>query len=243
MITTSKYVRLICVGLSGLASSTGCFRSEATLEDLDRSLTVAVAPALNHSGSKDFDPIRMADIMVSELTFIPGVRVIPLNRTLAQLEAGGRTRIESPAHALQIMDRLGADGIVVFAITEYEPYNPPSLGISAQLFGYGPGPRGGFDPVASSRQSAPFEAGTYPQLPRAEYQRVFLGSNHKVVAEVKRFARVRDANGSAHGWRKFLASQEHYWRFCLHKTASDLIKQEVAHVEALRKRKKEETER
>jgi hypothetical protein len=201
-------------------------------------MAIAVAPALNHSGSQDFDPLRLADLMASELAQWPGVRVIPLNRVLAQLAAENKERIESPEHALQVMERVGADGIVVFAVTEYDPYLPPVMGLTAQLYGIGPewaggfDPTRGFDPVAASRQASPFEAGAYLELPRAEYHRVFNSSDEAVQREIRRFALRRNAEDSPYGWRKFLASQENFWRFCCAVTTRELIRQEVTQVVA-----------
>ncbi len=223
----------------GVLVLSGCAPKQLTLEDLDRPMSIAVSPALNHSGSQDFDPLRLADLMASELAQLPGVSVIPLNRVLAQLASEGEERIESPAHALRVMERIGADGIIVFAVTEYDAYYPPVVGLTAQLYSTGLASGGGFDPVATSRQAASFEGGAYSQSPRAEYQRVFNGSDDAVKEEIKRFARDRDAEGSPYGWRKFLASQENYWRFCCATTTRELISQEVTHVVALRDRKDE----
>ncbi len=93
--------------------------------------------------------------------------------------------------------------------------------------------------MATSRRSSPFEAGAYPQLPRAEYQRVFNGADETVKREIRRFSRDRSADGNPYGWRKFLASQEHFWRFCCAKTTEELIRQEVTQVVALRERQNE----
>ena len=228
------------IGALGLLIvGSGCVRHKLTLADVDHRMAIAVAPALNHSGSQDFDPLRLADLMASELAQWPGVRVIPLNRVLAQLAAENKERIESPAHALKIMERVGADGIVVFAVTEYDPYHPPVMGLTAQLYGIGPEQAGGFDPVAASRQASPFEAGAYRELPRAEYHRVFNSSDEAVQREIRRFALRRDAEDSPYGWRKFLASQENFWRFCCAVTTRELIRQEVTQVVALRERQNE----
>lgn len=237
MIRETRYFWIGALGLLSLTS--GCVRHELTLADVDHRMAIAVTPALNHSGSQEFDPLRLADLMASELAQWPGVRVIPLNRVLAQLAAQDKERIESPAHALQVMERVGADGIVVFAVTEYDPYQPPVMGLTAQLYGHGPERAGGFDPVAASRQPSPFEAGAYSDLPRAEYHRVFNGSEEAVQREIRRFALRRDAEGSPYGWRKFLASQESYWRFCCSVTTRELIRQEVTQVVALRERNNE----
>lgn len=237
MIRKTGYFWVSALGL--LIVGSGCVRHKLTLADVDHRMAIAVAPALNHSGSQDFDPLRLADLMASELAQWPGVRVIPLNRVLAQLAAEGKERIESPAHALKVMERVGADGIVVFAVTEYDPYLPPVMGLTAQLYGIGPEQASGFDPVAASRQASPFEAGAYLELPRAEYHRVFNSSDEAVQREIRRFALRRNAEDSPYGWRKFVASQENFWRFCCAVTTRELIRQEVTQVVALRERQNE----
>ena len=231
-------IAVLCV-----CTLTGCMHQpELTLLDVQAPLTLAVAPALNHSGSEDFDPVRVADLMASELTHFPGVKVIPVSRTLAQLASEGKARVESPAHALQVLDRLGADGMVVFAVTEYDPYWPPVVGISAQIFGHGPLGGTAFDPVSSSRQSSPVES-RVGKLPRAECQRIFNGREKQVEYEIRDFARERDAEDSPHGWRKFLATQEDFLRFCCHSVLGELIRQEVTHVVAQVERRNEGAQR
>ncbi len=94
--------------------------------------TIAVAPALNLSGSGDFDPSRFADLMASELSHADGISVIPVSRVLAFLPGAGAATVETPGQALELVKRLGADAILVFAVVEYDPYDPPSIGITAQ---------------------------------------------------------------------------------------------------------------
>jgi hypothetical protein len=57
----------------------------------------------------------------------------------------------------------------------------------------------------------------------AEYQRVFDASQDAVAAEVKDFARLRRADRSPYAWRKYLASQQHYLRFCCNSMAHGLM--------------------
>ncbi|MCH8146794.1 MAG: hypothetical protein IH987_02235 [Planctomycetes bacterium] len=136
-------------------------------------MTVAVAPALNLSGAADFDPDRFADLMASELSYVEGVTVVPVSRVLAMLTAQGHVTVTSPEHAWELVKQLGSDAILVFAVTEYDPYDPPSIGISAQLYGRRPGTGGGsVDPVALSRQASLASsarkslAAVYPTSPR-----------------------------------------------------------------------------
>ncbi len=190
--------------------------------------TIAVAPAMNLSGSLDFDPNRFADLMASELSYAEGIKVIPVSRVLTVLGAQGQTRVESPAHALELIKLLGADAILIFAVTEYDPYDPPTIGISAQLFGARSQMRfGGLDPIALSRQaglvsSGPTKRGRIRGL-LAQGQKVFNASHGYIVDDIKRFAAFRGADDSPYGWRRFVVNQQDYIRYCCHATIRSLL--------------------
>ncbi len=189
-------------------------------------MTIAVAPALNLSGSADFDPDRFADLMASELSYADGISVIPVSRVLGALAVHGLDGVQSPSHALELTGWLGADAILVFAVTEYDAYDPPSIGISAQL--YGAWARTGnraLDPTALARQPGPaFEEGPASRGGLlAQSQRVYDASHESVAADVRRFAQYRAGDGSAYGWRKYLVSQQHYIRYCCHATIRALL--------------------
>jgi len=220
-----------CVGWVLLLMTTGCHRPKGVeaVTVANRWLgpaTIAVAPAINLSGSTDFDPDRFADLMASELSFAEGVSVVPVSRVLAALAADGVDRVESPAHAWALAQALGADAIIVFAVTEYDPYDPPSIGITAQLYGQEPVAGGlALDPVALSRQPR-FEG---PERARgrdhllAQTQRVFNAAHDSVVEDVKRFATIQDGADSPFGWRRYVVSQRDYMRFCCHATVRALL--------------------
>jgi len=218
------------VGLGGIE---GCTQPEPAAKPVWRDasfapLTVAVAPALNFSGSTDFDPQRVADLMASELGHVEGTAVIPVSRVLAVLARQGRSEVESPEHALEVCRQLGADAILVFAVTEYDPYNPPIIGITAQLYGpvldrgaaMSPYPgSGGASPSTMPAASQPSE----PIRPLVSVQRVFNAAHDDVVQQVRRFAQDRRADGGPYGWRLYLVSQEHYLRFCCAAVLEELV--------------------
>ena len=189
-------------------------------------MTIAVAPALNLSGSADFDRNRFADLMASELGYAEGISVIPVSRVLGVLATQGLEDVESPRHALELVRLLGADAILVFAVTEYDPYDPPSIGIAAQLYGTRPGSCGGtLDPVALSRQARFTEASVSAPAQRllGQSERVFDGSHESVAEDIREFARRRSADDSPYGWRKYVVSQQHYIRYCCHATIRALL--------------------
>lgn len=189
-------------------------------------LTIAVGPAMNLSGSTDFDPVTVGDIMASELTRVHGIRVVGVNRVLAMMAELGLRRLRSPEDARELIDRLGVDGILVFAITEYDPYSPPVVGIAAQLYltddanGLAP-----FDPLSTSRSAVALaESAGQPSVgPAAEVQQVFDGADNHTAEELRSFAEARRADRSPYAWRKYLVSQHHFLRFCCSSVAQDLV--------------------
>ncbi len=215
---------------AGVAASIGC-RSQPSgpgwIENPTFGpMSIAVAPAVNLSGSTAFDPDRFADLMASELTYVEGVEVIPVSRVLAVLQAQRADGVQSVSHAWDIREALAADAILVFAVTEYDPYDPPSIGLDAQLYGT---PRSGWrrlDPVAQSRQAALAvdPPGRRPGDPLARVQRTFDGGHEDVVAAARRFASSRSGDDNPYGWRRVLVSQQEFIRFCCHETLDALIR-------------------
>ncbi len=196
-------------------------------------MTIAVAPALNLSGSRDFDANRFADLMASELGHADGISVIPVSRTLSVLASQGVGTVESPTRALELATLLGADAILVFSVSEYDPYEPPCIGIAAQLFGTRPGSGGGtLDPVALSRQARLATSQGSPSRQRvlAQTQRVFDASHRSIIAELREFAERRGADESPYGWRKYVVSQQEFIRFCCHATIRALLEVQSEHV-------------
>ena len=108
---------------------------------------------------------------------------------------------------------------------EYEPYDPPRVGITAQLYGVWPGPRGcPVDAVALSRQATLAASGdTTPPGLLAQAQRVYDGAHGAVVKRVKAFAEQRGAGDSAYGWRKYLVSQQCFIEYCCYATLRALL--------------------
>ena len=197
-------------------------------------MTIAVAPAMNLSGSSDFDATRFADLMASELGHADGVTVIPVSRLLGVLATQGVSGVQSATHAMELVSLVGADAILVFAVTEYDPYEPPSIGISAQLYGVRPGPGGGrLDPVSLSRQTtlATMRSGPPARGLLVEVQRVFDASHDSVVAEIRAFASSRGGGASPYGWRKYVVSQQAFIRFCCNATISALLHEQRERVD------------
>ena len=201
---------------------TGCSHqhaSETETREIEN-IVVVVAPVLNLSNSIEWDPDHVTDIVASEFQSFPNIAVVPVNRTLAVLALRGKRIVESPEDALELARELGADATIVAAITEYDPYDPPRVGVVMQW--YGVTKRAGgrpFDAQAASRQTTEFApTGADAQLassPLIQFQRIYDATDKKVIGEVRRYARQRSEHGSPYGWRVHIKSQELFVRYCM----------------------------
>jgi hypothetical protein len=183
-----------------------------------RPQVVVVAPVLNLSDSTDWDPLKATDILASELQAFPDVAVIPVNRTLAALELMGKSAVETPEDALALAREFRADGTVVAAITEYNPYEPPIVGVIMQWYAAPRAEaRSGLDPVSASRQAGEvMPAGGTEDAGRLvqQVQRVYNAADETVLADIRAFAKRRSAHGSPYAWRIYVKSQNLFVRYC-----------------------------
>lgn len=180
---------------------------------------VVVAPVLNLSNSSDWDPLRATDILASELQALPDVVVIPVNRTLAALALMGREAVESPEDALELAAEFNADATIVAGLTEYNPYEPPVVGVVMQW--YAPLRQrawSSFDPVTASRQAADIapaaSAEHDPTTPVVQVQRVYNAADDAVQRELRAYAAHRRGHDSPYAWQIHLKAQELYLRYC-----------------------------
>lgn len=230
LFTTEKYPLLAaCRSAALLCVLVGCAHNEKHFTDraIVSPRTLAVAPVLNFSGEMSLDPVKAADLLASELSYVDGVTVLPVSRVLAVLASQGKTQIESPAHALQIADAVGADGILVAGVTEYDPYTPV-VGIVLQIYTPSPAAISEFDAVAASRMSKPFSVTRMsdPRTPTSQVQAVYDGAHDNIRNAVKKFAEPRTTEESVVGWREYLKVQTLYLRFCWHEALTRLMNQE-----------------
>jgi hypothetical protein len=99
-----------------------------------RTLVWAVAPTLNISGQSHVDPLLQSDLVYSELQQVHGLTVIPVDRVVEVYASVHIDKVESEAQAAKICDLLGCDGLIVPTVSMYDPYDPPKMGASLQLF-------------------------------------------------------------------------------------------------------------
>jgi len=198
----SRWRRRVCLLAMLAAAISGCHQPSNDAVRCPRPAhVVAIAPVLNLSGSQDFDPLKVTDLIASEFLSFKDVTVIPVNLALAELQRRGKYAVETPDDALALAHALGADATIVVAIHEYSPYTPPVVGLTMQWYA------GQTDGDSGATAGA-------ARRPRWQVQRVFNASDEDVQKEVREYADDRDGDGSPYGWRKYTRSQELYLRYC-----------------------------
>lgn len=218
----------ILIGFAGALGGCAAPKEDVTIaQPFTRPMTVAVAPILNFSGSFDLDPVRAADLLASELSYVEGVTVLPVNRVVAVLAGQGKTQVESPAHALAVAEAVGADAVLVAGITEYDAYTP-AVGLVLQMYAPRYNEPPDFDPVSASRLSQPFAVSRMadPLIPTSQVQAVYDAAHAGVRSAVRQYALPRTSPESRLGWRQYLKVQTLYLRFCWHRAITSLMNQE-----------------
>jgi hypothetical protein len=191
----------------------------------------AVVPLNNDSGTTLLDPTGVSDAVVRACSQIRGVRCLPLNRVIAEMRGLGLASLSSPDEARALADRLGVDGLIVGSITDFDPYNPPRLGLALVLDANTPAAagedlslealRGSTGEAGGSRSTARFEA-----VPAASISVTLDGRNHATLMELRSYAQGRHDPAHANGWEHYLASMPLYTEFAAHAAVARLLDQE-----------------
>ena len=196
--------------------------------------TLAIAPAVNLSGVRDFDPLTISDRLFEEMHQVAGLQVLPLNKTLIAMTKLGIRSIDTPEAAQAVAREMAADGLIIPAVTAYDPYNPPTLGMSLQLYTTrnmvarpsaearridGTIIANGEDPAAADARQ-----------PVSAVSAVFDAHNQTVLRELRDYAAGRTEYDSALREQKFLLDMEQYSRFVCHAMARRLLEVERTRV-------------
>lgn len=193
----------------------------------------AVVPLRNESATSLVDVFAVSDAVVSAAQEIRGVRCLPLNRTIDAMRAKEIESLETPEDARALAAAMGVDGVIVGSITAYDPYDPPTLGLSLALYARdGHLSRLGDASLDTRRLTYQptewtyFPGSGFENAPASVVSEHLDANNHQVLMDVKAYARGRHDSVSALGWRRYTASMDLYTRFAAHHTVSRLIQHE-----------------
>ena len=145
----------------------------------------------------------------------------------------GLQELSSPADARKLAAEMGVDGLIVGSVTAFDPYNPPTLGISLALYAR-PGPmdaRGEerIDTRELTYQASDYEyfpVGVYTDKPASVASGVLDGNNHQVLMDLDRYVEGRDDPTYRLGTNRYLASMELFTEFAAWRMVGQLVEQE-----------------
>ena len=188
----------------------------------------AVAPAVNLSGQR-VDPLLQADLAYQQLQQVDGITVIPVNR-VAEVYAGLRIdQVTSAEQAEIVCEMLGADGLLIPTVTAYDPYDPPKVGASLQLFGRPAGRRKQklVNPRELARRAAPDPDEPLPAstMPPQFLQVVgmFDAANGSVRKAVNDYAKGRNDPVGPYGKDEYYVNMDRYSGFVYHVLIAELM--------------------
>lgn len=187
----------------------------------------AVAPAVNLSG-QTVDPLLQADDLYQQLQQVNGLTVIPVNRVLEVFAAMQIARFQSPEQASLVCEQLGCDAIVVPTITIFDPYDPPKLGASLQLFRKGQNkPPVNVNVHELSRDAALPPEAALPPPQQAGFKQsvgIFDAANGTVRERLVAYANGRNDPSGPLGNREYLLNMDRYSGFVYHELILDLLR-------------------
>jgi hypothetical protein len=225
-------MRSIILALSLAAWAGGCkadkpygTEGQALLPGEQRQIW-AVAPAINLSG-QEVDPLLQADDLFQQLQQVHGLTVVPVNRVAQVFAALQIARVQSPEQASLVCQQLGCDALVVPTITIYDPYDPPKLGASLQLFRKGQvSAPANVDVHELSRQAAPSPTEALPGPQEAGFKQsvgMFDATNGSTRQALLTYANGRNDPSSPLGPREYLMNMDRYSGFVYHELIAKLL--------------------
>jgi hypothetical protein len=189
----------------------------------------AVAPAVNLSGQTAVDPILQADLVYQKMQEVRGLTLIPVNRVIEVYAGLQIEQVQSLEQALIVCDLLGCDGLVVPAVTAYDPYDPPKFGGSLQLFRKPEqatrAPN--IDPRILARSAAPGEIESVPREVAGMVQAVGMydAANGSVRESLSGYTEGRHDPLGPMGHREYLQSMDRFVGFAYHSLVQELFRQ------------------
>lgn len=190
----------------------------------------ALVPLANESGTSTVDPLAVSDAVVAAAQEIRGVRCLPTNRVIEAMRAMGMTQgVRTEAEARGLAQRLGVEGILVGSITAWDPYEPPTIGLSLAFFPAEVFNASNVDPRQLTRAGT--DQGDNAPTNQSSREPVVISEHldarsHEVQLKLKQFAEGRSDDGSAYGWRIYLASMDLYTNFAAYELVGKLLQEE-----------------
>lgn len=238
---TIQKAMLVVLVISGVLVSGSCeqlqsSRTKGVYPNYGSRQVWAVVPLINESGSASADGMVIADKLVTELSRQPKVDVVPVVRTLEAMRQLEMPVVTSLGDALALRQQLGVDGLVVGSITNYDPYDPPKLGLALELYVDPVTPMRTTDIRQLSRAATDGSAKLNPvgdNQPVTAVSGIFDAADPAVERDLQRWAKYQGVgSGDPHNWRLYRISMDLYATFVSHVVSSRLLEAEVKRLAA-----------
>ena len=99
--------------------------------------TIAIAPFFNLSTEPSVDGRQFALAYFNELQLVPGFEVLPVGVVEKTIE-NYKLSMSSADDARKLAQILGADAVVVGAVTDFSPFYPPRCGLQVEWYAANP---------------------------------------------------------------------------------------------------------
>lgn len=189
----------------------------------------AVAPLRNDSGTSLADGINFAEQLSQQIQQVPGIDVLPLNRVIEVMELSEMRGVYTLDDAMKLIDELEVDGLLVGTLTAWDPYEPPVIGVTVQLYSRRSAD-GGLALDDARRLSA---AATENNLTVQRFEQPLNSTSHHydaangaVLRDLKGYATGRVPLESPSGARRYLLSMDLYTEFVAHEVMRRLFRAE-----------------
>ncbi len=127
-------IYLWCCLLMILSGLPGCFIMQIGVANPAPNLPrIAIAPFVNLSPERSVDGRRFAEAYYTELQKVPGFQVIPVGVVESAMH-DHQLNLDTPRDMEKLIEILDADGVCFGAITEYNSYYPPRLGLQISWY-------------------------------------------------------------------------------------------------------------
>ena len=189
----------------------------------------AVVPFANESGSLHVDPYEIADAMAAEIQHVDGLVTLPVNRTIAAMRELDLPAVSTPGEAMQVMNLLGVDGLLVGTVTAYDPYRPMTLGIAIELHQRDRETvyrRLDTRDLTRSRTGSFAPGSLQDANPVAQAAGVYEAANHRTLSRLKDYASGRSVPDGAFGKDIYQVRMDLYAQFVSYQLLQDLLERE-----------------
>lgn len=197
-------------------------------------LLFAVVPLRNESGVGSVDTMRVGDAVVGAVAQVNGLRCLPLNRTIEAMRSEGLSAVTTPEEARLLADALGVDGLLLGSVTAYDPYNPPTLGLSLALLGRTQAvsvPASGVDTRRLRYQPTEwnyFPDSRFSEGPASAISEHLDSRRHDIQMAIRSYATGRDDERYPLGWERYMLSMDLYTSFAAAYSVARLLDAEAS---------------